>query len=119
MRFNLATIHVKNLENSLYFYHELLGLPIVRQFEGHGSTKIVMLGENGAPNLELVQTDAPKENPGKGVSIGFAVENLDKAMEKLRNKVPPFKGPMEPNAHVRFAFTLDPDGYMIQLLENR
>ena len=118
MRLNLTTIHVSDLDASLRFYHDTLGLPIVRQFQGGGGP-IAMLGEEGQPQLELVGFGKPAEAVGRGLSIGFVVDDLDKPMAELAGKVPAFKGPVSPNPHVRFAFTADPDGYTVQLLENR
>ena len=117
MRFNLATIHVSDFDASLHFYHDLLGLPIVRKFQG-GSGPIAMLGQENQPQLELVGFGKPEGQVGAGLSIGFAVDNLDETMARLEGQVPPFKGPVSPNPHVRFAFTADPDGYTVQLLEN-
>lgn len=119
MRLNLTTIHVSDFEASLHFYHDILGLPIVQQFPVGGS-KIAFLGQEGQPQLEIIGFGKPegKGQVGLGFSIGILVEDLDKAMAELADKVPPFKGPVQPNPHTRFAFTTDPDGYTVQLFEH-
>lgn len=119
MRLNLISIHVSDFETSLHFYHDILGLPIVQQFPVGGSS-IAFLGQAGQPQLEIIGFGKPegKGPVGLGVSIGMLVDDLDKTMAELADKVPPFKGPVQPNPHTRFAFTTDPDGYTVQLLEN-
>ena len=115
MKLNLFTLHVRNFEESLHFYHDLMGLPIAVQFVS-GDTQIAMLGEQNQPQLELVGAGADAK-ASIGLSIGLLTEDLDRAMADLKGKVPEFEGPISPNPHIRFAFTKDPDGYIVQLLE--
>ena len=44
MNFCWVTLNVTNMENSLKFYHEILGLKISAQFNAGEDREIVMLG---------------------------------------------------------------------------
>ena len=73
MTFSWATIRVRNLEDSLAFYHNLLGLPIHDRF-GPPGHQIVMLGTDPGTKLELIESAEPlPEVPAPGLSLGFAL----------------------------------------------
>lgn len=117
MKFQWTTIQVTNLDNSLKFYKDLLGMKIAKVIEG-GNHQIVMLGEDDDAKIELIPiSTASKENLGNGVSIGIAFKQLDDLVEKIKSKNIPVVGPITPMPDIRFFFVNDPDGYTIQLLD--
>lgn len=117
MKFQWTTIQVKNLDNSLKFYKDLLGMKIAKVIEG-GNHQIVMLGEDDDAKIELIPiSTASRENLGNGVSIGIAFKQLDDLVEKIKSKNIPVVGPITPMPDIRFFFVNDPDGYTIQLLD--
>lgn len=117
MKFQWTTIQVTNLDNSLKFYKDLLGMKIARVIEG-GNHQIVMLGEDDDAKIDLIPiSTASKENLGNGVSIGIAFKQLDDLVEKIKSKNIPVVGPITPMPDIRFFFVNDPDGYTIQLLD--
>ncbi len=116
---NWLTLRIRDLEASIAFYHGILGLPIERRFESRGK-QIAMLGEAGQPLLELIQGSEVVVQPHNGISLGFEVECLDRAMEEMRQQgIPIVRGPIEPNPHLRFFYIADPDGFEIQLAQHR
>ena len=119
LNFCWTTLRVGNLENSLKFYHELLQLPISGRFGGDGK-EIVMLGKEDQPKIELLwDKDGSPLKREAGISVGFAVPSLEEAMEYLKSKEIPMHGPISPNPHTRFLFIQDPDGFTVQLVENK
>ena len=118
MNFCWVTLHVGNFERSLAFYHELLGLPIHSRHGGNG-VEIAMLGEEGQAKIELLYSSDQKDRQlHSDISVGIAVESLEKAMDYLSSKqIPILRGPIAPNPHTRFLFIQDPDGYEVQLVE--
>lgn len=115
---NWITLRVRNLETSLHFYNQVLGLPIERRFESRGK-QIAMLSRDGQAKLELIQGSEQVVKPECGVSLGFEVESLDKAMIYLETQgIPVARGPIAPNPHLSFFYILDPDGFEIQLAEH-
>lgn len=117
MKYKWTTLRVSNLDNSLDFYKNTLGMKISAQF-GTEDHQIVMLGEDNDSKIELIsEKNFSINNPGSGVSIGLAIDNLDDMISKLKSQNIDVQGPISPNPHIRFFFVKDPDGYTIQLLE--
>ncbi|MCI1958090.1 MAG: VOC family protein [Clostridia bacterium] len=119
MKFNWVTFKVSDMEKSVFFYHELLELEIAKKFESNGN-EFVMFGKADGPKIELIHDKNFKnENPVKGVSVGLEIDELDKMVEKLKENGRSVTGPISPNPHIRFFFVKDPDGYNIQLVEQK
>jgi lactoylglutathione lyase len=120
MNFCWVTLKVSNLDNSLKFYHELLGLPINSRHSGNG-VELAMLGEESQPKIELISnTNTVNINPGASISVGILVDSLEETLEFLRCKqIEVIRGPITVNPHTQFAFIHDPDGYEVQLVESK
>lgn len=119
MKFCWCTLHVKDLDESVRFYKEIVGLNETRRFAAGPDTEIVFLG-NGETEVELIWDKNKKEyDMGKDISLGFIVESLDKHIELLKEYgVRILTEPISPNPSIRFFFALDPNGVKIQFVEN-
>ncbi|MDR1536026.1 MAG: VOC family protein [Planctomycetota bacterium] len=119
MKLDWITLGVSDLEKSLSFYRDLLNLEISARF-GDENQRIVFLGEAGGTKIELIfKPNAKVENPGNGVSIGLEADDLDGLVGLLNDKGFKTTGPISPNPRLRFFFVRDPDGYTIQLVEQK
>ena len=116
MKFKWATFKVANLEKSLFFYNELLGIDIAAKF-GSPEHQIVMLGNPQETMVELIFEPGAAINTGDGVSIGLEINDMAALLAKLRENGFEAAGPMSPNPQMRFFFVKDPDGYTVQLVE--
>ncbi len=106
---------VKDLDKSLAFYHELIGLPIKNQRRSW-----IDLGTSGAL-ISLHPASLTAEHIGSsidnGITIGFLVGDLNSAVEELKSKgVKIFREISEREAG-KNAIVLDPDDYLISLFE--
>ncbi|NLB36118.1 MAG: VOC family protein [Clostridiales bacterium] len=119
MRFCWSTLQVKNLEESISFYEEVVGLKVERRFKAGPATKIAFLGE-GETKIELIEDKNKGEiDVGSDISWGFEVNSVDEMIEFLREKrIEILSGPIQPNEHSRFFFIKDPNGMRIQFFEN-
>ena len=81
--------------------------------------ELAFLGE-GETKVELIcRGERPKEEH-HGISMGFQVDSLEEIQKVLKKHGITHIGDItEPNPHVRFFFTRDPDGYPVQLVEIR
>lgn len=119
MKLNWVTFKVGDLEKSLFFYTNLLHLGIAAQF-GSPDHQIVMLGKENETKIELIyEPDTKVDQPGNGVSIGLEADNLDRLITVLRENGYQAAGPVSPNPQIRFFFVQDPDGYTVQLVEQK
>ena len=110
-----STMIVKNLEESIKFYRDVLGFK-----EGYhvntpdDSAITIMNSENGA-SIELIEN----KNFETGLySIGTDVDNLDETIMHLREKGYETTGPAIPTTVGRMTFVLDPNGVRICLIEH-
>lgn len=118
MKFCWTTLHVKNMEESLKFYQEIVGLPLIRQNKMSPEFELAFLG-SGETQVELIY-DQSKELDYKNntISMGFLTNSLDEFMAEIDKKgIPIFAGPIQPNPTIRFLYILDPNGIKVQFIE--
>jgi lactoylglutathione lyase len=106
---------VSDIDKSLQFYHEIIGLPIRNQRRSW-----VDLGTSGAL-LSLHPASLTAQHIGSsienGITIGFLVGDVKSAVEELRAKnVTIHRDIVEKDAG-KNAVVLDPDDYLISLFE--
>ncbi len=114
-------IRCRDLEKSVRFYRDILGLEEYARLES-GGTRIAAL-RGGPVELELIATD-PKEKPleveGRaGLNhFAFYVRNLDQMLDDLRKKGVKIVGePRDFSKDIRTAFFEDPDGVRVELVQ--
>ena len=106
---------VSDIDKSLQFYHETIGLPIRNQRRSW-----VDLGTSGAL-LSLHPASLTAEHVGSsidnGITIGFLVGDVQSAVDELKEKgVKIHRDIIEKDAG-KNAVIMDPDGYLISLFE--
>lgn len=117
MKFNHVTLNVRDLEASVVFYRDIVGLEILRRLQAGPGRDIVFLG-SGDTEVELI-SGANYENAelGKGISMGFATDSPENMVALLREKGYETDGNiLSPQPNVRFFFAKDPDGYNVQFI---
>ncbi|AIY82266.1 glyoxalase/Bleomycin resistance /Dioxygenase superfamily protein [Clostridium baratii str. Sullivan] len=122
MNIKFITITVKNLEESLNFYKEILGFKEVRRMNPMEGVKIAFLEDENSGTIELIENeeiskayDVLKESM---VSIGFGVENINEKIDELKNKkINIIRGPIEVPDGSKLAFIKDPNGIEIEFIE--
>jgi lactoylglutathione lyase len=109
---------VKDMEESLKFYQEIVGLTIDRRFKAGPGMEIAFLGD-GETKLELIHDSNIEEvNLGKDISLGFQVNAVDEMITFVKGKgLEIHSGPFQPNPNTKYFFVLDPNGLKIQFVE--
>ncbi len=119
MKFSFAhnNINVKDLDKSLSFYKEALGLEEVDHIDGEdGSFKIVYLGDGTNPHrLELTwlrDWDRPYNLGDNEFHVAFYVDDYESALAKHKamNCV------VYENEAMGIYFIADPDGYWTEII---
>ncbi len=115
-----TTIMVKDMEESLAFYMDVLGLSIDKRYVSGSGAEIAFLGD-GETKFELICSDTLAGiSYTPFVSTGFQVDSVDDYMKYLEGKeVEIVEGPFEPSPMIKFFYIKDPNGYKIQLAELR
>ncbi|KAA0874727.1 lactoylglutathione lyase [Nitrincola tapanii] len=124
MRLLHTMLRVGNLDASLAFYTEVLGMTLLRKKdypEGRFTLAFVGYGQESENTvLELTHNwDTDQYDLGKGYGhIAIEVEDVYTACDAIKAKggeVVREAGPMKHGASI-LAFVKDPDGYLIELL---
>jgi lactoylglutathione lyase len=123
-------IRVTDLDRSLRFYRDLLGLEEVSRGDNTGEGKgpyVLLRDPFSGQKLELnyytpSSRFASPYDPGEGLDhIAFRVEGLDEFLRELHGKgvkdAPGSPNHTLPSGH-RVAYVLDPDGNWIEIYEH-
>lgn len=124
MRFLHTMLRVGNLEKSIEFYTEILGMKLLRQKEyPDGKFTLAFIGygdEKDNTAIELTYNwDTDHYDIGNGFGhLAIEVADVYQATETIRDKggkIIRDAGPMNAGKTI-IAFVEDPDGYQIELL---
>jgi catechol 2,3-dioxygenase-like lactoylglutathione lyase family enzyme len=133
-------IVVSDLDRSLAFYRDLLGLEIVRQMDERGPFLDAILGMNGAKvrtvklaapgdsvQIELLAFTEPAPQIGGAPNltrvgpthVAFTVDDLDGLHQRLAAAGTRFttKPQTSPDGRAKVTFCHDPDGTALELVE--
>jgi lactoylglutathione lyase len=107
-------VAVSNLEKSIKFYNEIIGMPIKNKRENW-----VELAKQGAtvilhPATTKINTGTSVEN---GIVIGLVVGDIQSAVQELKSQNVTIYRDIESHKAGKNAIVLDPDKYMISLFE--
>lgn len=119
MKLCWVTIHVRDIESSVRFYTDVVGLIEDRRLSTMPGMVIVFL-KDGDTVIELIHNEK-NLNPqhSKELSLGFEVESLEEKMAELKAMDGiSISGPFKPNPTVSFMYIEDPNGVKIQFVEN-
>jgi lactoylglutathione lyase len=127
MRLLHTMLRVNDLEQSLRFYCEVLGMRLLRRKDypgGRFTLAFVGYGpEDEQTVLELTHNwDTDRYDLGNAFGhVAIGVEGIHEAVERLRTrgvKVVREPGPMKHGGSI-IAFVEDPNGYRVELIELR
>jgi len=127
MRILHAMLRVGNLENSIEFYSQVLGMKLLRRKDyPEGKFTLAFVGyknESDATAIELTHNWDTKEYD-LGAGFGHIAIEVDDAyiacemVKKRGGKVTREAGPMKHGVTV-IAFAEDPDGYKIEFIQKK
>jgi lactoylglutathione lyase len=122
-------IRVKNIDDSLKFYRDFIGLNIINK-SSLEDCDLYFLGENNTScQIELTYNyETPKNGYEIGANFGhfgFAVKNMEETVKKAKSMgysfmYEPFEISLKTNGVVKkmlIAFIKDPDGNEIELIQ--
>ncbi len=127
MRILHTMIRVGNLEKSIAFYTEILGMKLLRKHDyPEGKFTLAFVGYGSEADNAVIELtynwDKDHYDLGTGFGhIAIQVDDAYKACDAIREKggtVTREAGPMKYGTTV-IAFVKDPDGYQIELIQKK
>jgi len=124
MRLLHTMIRVGNLEKSINFYTEILGMKLLRQKDyPDGKFSLAFVGYGNEQDNSVIELtynwDTDSYDLGSGFGhLAIEVDDVYAAADKIRDqggKIIREPGPMNAGTTI-IAFVEDPDGYQIELL---
>ena len=114
---------VSDMDKSICFYRDILGMNVVEQKTSPRGSKLVFL-KFPDMDCELELCSFPDSGnvhvPEDLVHLAFEVDDLERCIERLKVEgVLITEGPIESSNETRFIFTEDPDKYEIELIQYR
>ncbi|NIR32490.1 MAG: VOC family protein [Gammaproteobacteria bacterium] len=118
-----TVVIVEDLDRSLEFYTQMLGLELA-----HRSGPFAQM-QTGTTRLAFCTREAmaqtldfrilPPANSAPAFELGFKVDDVDAAYKELTGKgVPSVAAPADRPWGQRTAYVRDPDGYLIELVQD-
>jgi catechol 2,3-dioxygenase-like lactoylglutathione lyase family enzyme len=123
MRAHHVAIYTRDLARLEAFYTEVLGFPVARRWERAG----IVFVDSGGLWIELTRQDASEDgtrpralDQGVGLNhLALQVENIDATFQALVEKQVRVLVAPATYENVRVAFLADPDGNVLELIEDR
>lgn len=122
MRAHHVAIYTRDLARLEAFYTQVLGFPVVRRWDSAG----IVFVDAGGLWLELTRQDAPDDgsrpralDQGVGINhLALQVGDVERSFQKLVEQgVRVLSAPVDYES-VRVAFLADPDGNVLELIED-
>jgi len=115
-------IAVSDLERSVRFYEDIIGLKVQTRTEIPDVHEIVLAADQGGGRLQLAERYEGRERIDHGFALWKIYMNVDDCADVHRRAVEAgFTSTMEPKRLDRWpvtvGFILDPDGYSIELIQ--
>lgn len=115
MKVKYATIIVEDMDESIKFYTEVMGLKIDSQHNPQPGVTITLLKGEGDAMIELIMNT---EHETGLFSVGMDVEDINTTVEELKSKGAKITMEPTPISVGTLAFLEDPNGVKIALIQH-
>lgn len=119
MKFLWTSLFIKDLDASVKFYEDVVGLTVENRFQGGPDTEIAfMKSAEAVTKVELICRKGVENRQGDpGITIGFACDHVEKRREELKKAGYEVSEMISPHPGTKFFFVKDPDGISVQFVE--
>lgn len=121
MQFAHTMIRVRDLEETLAFYRELIGLREVGRKEiGREATLVFLTDDRGHCQVELTHNHDGREYTlgDQFGHLAFHTDDLDGVIAEVERRGLSYRR-SRPELTSKYIFVKDPDGYDVEILERR
>ncbi|NPV60634.1 MAG: VOC family protein [Actinobacteria bacterium] len=118
MKVKYATIAVADMEESVRFYSQILGLEIASRHHPRPGLNITLLKGEGDAMVELIEDRETPRKPGL-FSVGMEVEDIEAKVEELESRGARITLRPTPITVGTIALLEDPNGAQVALIQHR
>lgn len=115
MKIKYTTMIVKDMEESIEFYRDVMGFEIDSQYDLGPAGAITLLKGEGETMIEIIEN--PTDEPGL-FSVGMDVEDVNATVKELKSKGAKITMEPTPITVGILAFLEDPNGVRIALIQH-
>ena len=115
MKIKYTTLIVKDMDESIKFYMDVMGFEIDSQYDLGPAGTITLLKGEGETMVELIKN--PVDEPGL-FSMGMDVEDINATVNELKSKGAKITMEPTPITVGTLAFLEDPNGVRIALIQH-
>ncbi len=115
MKIKYTTMIVKDMDESIKFYTDVMGFEVDSQHNPHPGLSITLLKGEGETMIELIEN--AEEEPGLH-AFGFDVEDINATLKELKSKGAQVTMEPLPITVGTLAFIEDPNGVKIALIQH-
>jgi Predicted enzyme related to lactoylglutathione lyase len=115
MKIKYTTMIVKDMDESIKFYRDVMGFKIDSQYDLGPAGTITLLKGEGETMVELIKN--PTDEPGL-FSMGMDVEDINATVKELKSKGAKITMEPTPITVGTLAFLEDPSGVRIALIQH-
>jgi lactoylglutathione lyase len=125
MKVKYTTIAVADMDESIEFYTDIMGLEKYNQFNPYPGLTITFMKGEGEGIIELIEntenSQDPLEKPQKPglMAMGIEVEDMDTIVKELKSKGAKFTQEPMTIKIGKLAFLEDPNGVRIALVQHQ
>ncbi len=118
MNLSFVTINVRNIDDTVRFYSDVIGFRITRTFSPQPGMTITFMEDDQGHLLEFIGNDKGDTFSGKGISLGFYVDDMAKTLAHLEHhKVEILSGPIKTGSGVELLHARDLNGVELGFVE--
>lgn len=114
MHFYQLMLRVRDIEKSLAFYRDFVGLKVLNRLKS-GEWEVVFLADKeGATQIELIHIQEGVKVEAKGLTICFQTEDVDAQHKKAQEEGLNPSDIRNPDPLNKYFYVYDPDGLSIE-----
>lgn len=118
MNISFVTVYTDRMEESIEFYTKIFSFKVVRSYSPKPGMDITFLEDDNGAVLEFIQEESTPKYEGKGISIGFQVNDIRRTYEHLKkHNVVIVNGPIEMPNGVKLMQAIDLNGLELGFVE--
>lgn len=119
MKYVHTTIQVRNIDNCIRFYEEVIGLQVKRRFMSGKKDIVFLAHDDQTVCIELIENSEKPPFNGSGISLGFESDNIEKDYKRIVDLGIQVTELIKPNPQTSLFYFSDPSGVTIQFIQEK